>query len=460
MKIIFLQSLWYEWQAPMLLSAIAKEKGHSTQLYIEPDPERAAQLVYENRADLVAFSSITTGNMEYVFACAKEIKKKAAIPLVAGGPHVSLFYRDISLEYIDYLEVGEGELSFSVLLDVLEKGGTLDNVPGLYYSHGGKYVLNSPKMAVNLDKLPVVDRELYYKYAVFRYERVRLFYSGRGCKYACKHCCVPQLSKLNKEPQVRRRSPYSLVDEIVQVQKRYGLKAAFFQDDTFTQDKAWLRIFLPLYKEKVGKPLMCMSRAADITPEIADLLKLAGCVSVGIGIETSNEKTRESVLGRCESNQCILSAISLLKERHIKVTTFNMIGIPSENMADVKQTIAFNHDTKVDSPWGVLYQPYVKPSEGLTLSQNFFGNFYSRLGYDHPESTKMEKVQKLFPLYVKHPLLMKVFNKAIPAPAAYLLFASYSFLREIRVWRRSFFITLWVGMKNQIVYKKNYSQKG
>lgn len=259
---------------------------------------------------------------------------------------------------------------------------------------------------------------------------------------------------------MRRRSPYSLVDEIVQVQKRYGLKAAFFQDDTFTQDKAWLRIFLPLYKEKVGKPLMCMSRAADITPEIVDLLKLAGCVSVGIGIETSNEKTRESVLGRCESNQCILSAISLLKDRHIKVTTFNMIGIPSENMADVKQTIAFNHDTKVDSPWGVLYQPYVKPGEGLAPSQNFFGNFYSRLGYDHPESTKMEKVQKLFPLYVKHPLLMKIFNKAIPAPVAYFLFASYSFLREIRVWRRSFFITLWVGMKNQLVYKKNHGQKG
>ena len=459
MKIVFLQHLWYEWQAPMILSAIAKQKGHTAELYIEPNPITAALRVVERGADLVAFASVVTGNMDYVYACAKQIKEIAEIPIVAGGPHISLFYKNLSLEFIDYMEVGEGELSFAGLLDVLENKASIYNVPGLYYADKGSYRINQPKTIANLDTIPVVDRDLYYSYGVFRNEKVRLFYSGRGCKYSCKHCCVPLLSQLNCQPQVRRRAPDSLVDEILQIKQRYGLKAAFFQDDTFTQDPLWLEDFLPLYRDKIGKPLMCMSRAADITSRTAELLKAAGCVSVGIGIETSNEKTRMTVLGREEGNQYISEAISLLKNNGIKVTTFNMIGIPSETMQDVIDTIRFNHENRVDSPWGVLYQPYI--GKGKALSQNsYFGNFYSKLGYDHPESAHMEKVQKLLPLLVKGPRFINILIKVIPAPAAYLLFAAYSFLRDVRIWRRSFFITLWVGIKNQLVYRKNYGQKG
>ena len=47
MKIVFLQHLWYEWQAPMILSAIAKQKGHTAELYIEPNPITAALRVVE-----------------------------------------------------------------------------------------------------------------------------------------------------------------------------------------------------------------------------------------------------------------------------------------------------------------------------------------------------------------------------------------------------------------------------
>lgn len=455
MHIVFLQQLWYEWQAPMLLSAIAKQKGHSVRLFIEPDPERAARRIAGSHADLAVFSSIVTGNMDYVYACAEQIKARTKAFIVAGGPHISLFYKEISLEHIDYLGVGEGELFFAGLLDAIEHGTALRNVPGLYYKRMGEYVLNAPETVADLDKLPVPDRELYYSYAVFRREKVRLFYSGRGCKYACRHCCVPLLTELGGEARVRRRSPRSLVEEIVQVKDRYGLKAAFFQDDAFTQDADWLEAFLTLYKKKVGRPLMCMSRAGDITPEVANLLKSAGCVSVGIGVETANEKTRASVLGRYESNPCISNAISLLKDRHIKVTTFNMIGIPTEDMADVKETMQFNHNSRVDAPWGILYQPYVNGKRDAACGPNgFSGNFYSKLGYDHPQARQLEKTQKLFPLLVKHPFCMRILSKTITRPAAYLLFAAYSFWREVRIWRRSFLLTFIVGVKNQLLYRK------
>lgn len=457
MKIVFLQHLWYEWQAPMILSAIAKQKGHTAELFIDPNPRSAAQKICRYGADLVVFASITTGNMDYVYACAKQIKAVVNVPVVAGGPHISLFYKKLSLEHIDYMEVGEGELSFSGLLDALSKKTTLKDVPGLYYVDKGICRFNPPAAITDLDTIPVIDRDLYYMYRVFRKEKVRLFYSGRGCKFSCKHCCVPLLSQLNREPQVRRRSPNSMVEEILMVKQKYGLKAAFFQDDTFTQDPKWLEEFLPLYRDKVGKPLMCMSRAVDITPRVTELLKAAGCVSVGIGIETSNEKTRKEVLGRLERNRSISQAIGRLRSQGIKVTTFNMIGIPSETTVDVYKTIEFNHENQVDSPWGVLYQPYMSNgAEKAPLQNGYYGNFYSKLGYDHPDADYLEKIQKLFPLLVKNPRLINSLYKAIPDPAAYLLFAAYSFFREVRIWHRSFFLTLWTGIKNQLVYRKTY----
>lgn len=458
MKIIFLQQLWYEWQAPMIFSAIAKEKGHSTVMYIKPKPLLAAQTVIDHDADLIVFASIASGNMKYVYECAEAIKSHRDIPIIAGGVHISLFYHDISMQYINYLGVGEGETTFSTFLDYLENKISIELIPGLAYLEDSKLKVNTPKYVIDINEIPIIDRDLYYKYSVFRKEKVRMFYSGRGCLHNCSYCCVPILNKIDPTvPAIRKRKPDKLIDEILDVKKRFGLKASFFQDDTFIQDKRWLAFFLPLYKKYINKPFMCMARAADLDEDTINILAKNGCIGVGIGLETANETNRKVLLNRIESNSQIIRAIKLLKEKRIKVTTFNMIGIPGETKFDFENTIRLNQKIKVDSAWGVLFQPYVNLGLFNIQKRNkeASGNFYSELGYDCPDKRQIELIQKLFPLIVSHPRLQKVVFKIIPRFLAYYIFSFYSFYREIRIWKRSFIITLVIGLKNQVLYKKN-----
>ena len=448
MRIVFLQELWYEWQAPMLFSSIAKEKGHCTTLYIKSNPLEASKVAIKKEADLIVFSCVTSGNIDYVYKCAQAIKKKRNIPIIVGGPHITLYPNDVIMRDIDFLGVGEGELTFSMLLDYLHNKVSIEQIPGLAYVKEKQLIINPSKIVSNLNILPIMDRDLYYKYKLFKKEKVRMFYSGRGCIHNCSYCCVPQNDFL-----IRKRSPNDLILEILKVKDKYGLKAAFFQDDSFTQDKEWLNVFLPLYKKYVNKPLMCMSRAADLDSNIIELLSNNGCISIGIGLETSCEKTRMQILNRYESNTHFIEVIEKLREKKIRVTTFNMLGIPGETVEHITDTILFNNSLNVSSAWGVLYQPYKKISGYDIKSCVQTKNFYTNLGYTRQDGKQIESLQRVFPVVVKFPRLLKYANK-IPKIVGYFIFAFFSFYREVNIWRRSVIITFITGILNQIQYNK------
>ena len=455
MNILFLQDLWYEWQAPMLFSMIAKNKGHSTSLIIKPEPLAAAKYAAKSEPDLIVFSSVTSGSVDYVYQCSRIIKEMKEVPIIVGGIHITLYPNDICMDNINYLGVGEGEITFSLFLDYLENKITVDAVPGLAYMQNSHLIINSSQIIENLDELPLLDRDLYYKYILLKKEKVRMFYSGRGCLHNCSYCCVPLQSKQSSKLLIRKKSPQNMIDEILDVKNKYGMKAAFFQDDSFTQDKQWLTVFLPLYKKYVKKPFMCMSRAVDLDIATINLMADNGCVGIGIGLETACESTRTNILNRHETNQHFIDVIEHLKSKKIRITTFNMLGIPNETVENIFDTILFNHKLHIESSWGVLFQPYKKTKDCNLSSVESTKNFYSKLGYKREDGDKIESIQRLFPLIVKFPQLIKVSYK-IPKLLGYFVFAFISYYREINIWRRSWIITFIVGVKNQIQNNKKY----
>lgn len=440
----------------MIFSAIAKEKGHATSMIIESNVKKAVSKALLQIPDLIVFSNITSGNINFAYRCACLIKLKCDIPILVGGVFISLNHKHIDMKHIDMLGVGEGELMFSSLLDTHLQKRFYSMVPGLIYKNHDCRQINPPEFIQDIDKIPFLDRTLYYSYRVLRKEKVRMFYSGRGCRYNCSYCCVPILNRMDTSVQtIRRRSPYNLLNEILDVNNRWGMKAAFFQDDTFTQNIEWLEEFLPLYKKHVDKPFMCMTRANDIMREsTVDLLYKTGCKSVGIGIETANECIRYEYLNRKETNESILNTARYLQERKIRITTFNMIGIPKETLSDVNHTLEFNQKLKVNSAWAVFYQPYT--DENITDIKKFAqnSNFYSKLPGEHPDKNEMELIQKLFPYLVKYPVVSRFLHLKTVKYLSYFLFALHSFYREIHIWHRSFFLTLLIGIKNQLQYKK------
>ncbi len=69
----------------------------------------------------------------------------------------------------------------------------------------------------NLDKLPFVDRELYYKkYPYLAKLPVKKFLTMRGCPHKCTFCYNSTLMKMTKDKgqYLRQRSPDNVLEEI------------------------------------------------------------------------------------------------------------------------------------------------------------------------------------------------------------------------------------------------------
>lgn len=463
MKIVFVQDLYYEWQAPMQLSALAKKYGHECKMIIDNIPDKAVKKILENKPDLVVFSMIITGSHWYVIETSAKIKSQVNIPILIGGPHPTLCTYMIENPSIDFLCQGEGDLTFVMLLDKISKGGTLEDIPSLWYKdRENNVVKNKPAPLINLDELPFLDRELYYSYRIFRHEKSRYVYIGRGCKYDCSYCCVPAMRKVNGPgPKVRYRSPELVCDEITRVDMEYGIKYVSFQEDIFAQNSDWVKEFLNRYRKEVKKPFMCMLTATDINEKIVKKLWQAGCVSALLTVDTGDERVRRELLGRNTSNKEYINTVNLLKKYGIKISTINLLGLPGEDIEKAKTTIEFNRRLDVDYPWAMLYRPYpnteleekIVKMRLLDTQKSHLSkekNLYSKSLLLQPDIEKLENLQKLFSFTVKYPWLEKDFflRQKWAFKIYYNLFCLYSYFREVKFWKRSAFITFYLGIKN------------
>lgn len=94
--------------------------------------------------------------------------------------------------------------------------------------------------------------------------------------------------------------------------------------------------------------LSIATRPDCINEEIVKLLKTYTknyYVCVELGLQTSNENTGK-IINRAYSNEDFSKAVLLLNKNNIDVITHLMVGLPNENLDDIKNTVNFinNHD--------------------------------------------------------------------------------------------------------------------
>lgn len=70
-------------------------------------------------------------------------------------------------------------------------------------------------------------------------------------------------------------------------------------------------------------------------------------VCVELGLQTSNEKTAQFI-NRGYSNSCFTNAVQLLKQYGIEVVVHIMIGLPGEDEIDLKNTVKFINEHKIN----------------------------------------------------------------------------------------------------------------
>lgn len=364
--------------------------------------------------DLLCYSAISA-EIDLYAGFDRFVKERSTIRSIIGGPGATYDWGICQRTTIDAQCVGEGERA----LEEFVHGG---------FDGGGNVIVGDAEAPedlhplLDLDSLPLPERELVYsRDALLRNNGSKQFLSGRGCPYTCTYCFNNRFNKVfaDRGKIVRKKSVTCLVDEILQVQQKYGLKNVVFQDDTFIANRAWFEAFCELYPVKVGLPYTCNIRANLVTREVVELLKQSGCRAVNWSIETGNDRLRNEVLKRGMLESQILETGALLREARIPNRIGNMLGLPGETFENMLETVQLNVRAKpglalanifvpytsLDLTEYALREGYLSEEAAERLPKDYFTT--SVLNYSDRDRMRIRKLMCLFPVLVKHPFLLR-----------------------------------------------------
>ncbi len=354
MKITFVGIGW-EQLGISLLSAIAKQYGHSVGLAFSvslfndrynfnvpvlssffDDTKDVLDAIEKQQPDVLVFSPLTC---TYQWMLAVAVAAKQILPnlkVVFGGVHVSAVPElVISREEVDFVCVGEGDIAFPMILQVIEKRLYGKIIPNTRYKLPDGKIIIGPQTGFiqDLDSLPIFDKPLWEDY--MRLGDIYFTLASRGCPNRCSYCFNSYFASLHGNSPigyVRHRSPEHMLAELRFAKKRYRLKIIEFEDDVFTLNKRWLKEFLYKYKKEIGIPFQCLSHPLYMNNEVARLLADAGCIYVQMGVQSMHDGYKRSVLNRYETQAHIESALNAMRRYNIKVKLDHMFGLPDEPM--------------------------------------------------------------------------------------------------------------------------------
>jgi radical SAM superfamily enzyme YgiQ (UPF0313 family) len=363
----------------MELSALAKRDrpDRTTHLaLIERDD--VVSIARDIRPHVVACSAITGSHNQYLktLAAIKEALPESFV--ILGGPYCSTFPDAITQNrFLDAIGIMECDEAWPVLLDKLDGGGDIHDVPNILTQENAsarlvKDIATGQTMARpdsymgrfgDLDGLPYLDRALVYDNTAFLYRFKRTHMAGRGCPYRCQYCFEQDWNKMfeGKGKMLQRYSVDRFLDELELVGQQYDTRFWKFYDDvfpTFPSDIPWLEEFAEKYRSRIGLPFNCLTRCDLVVkkPEVVDLLKEAGCASVTMSVESGNAFIRDHIITRDMEDSEIREAFALCEKKGIHTFANAILGIPGPLLPDVhdpafdEKVAEIESDTKYFNP--------------------------------------------------------------------------------------------------------------
>lgn len=355
-------------------------------MIIDVDADRVsekdlAKLLSEENYGLAGITT-TTPTFNNAIYLTDLVKKYSRVKTVLGGIHVTnMPDESISIESVDFVVKGEGELTLLELAKALEEGTDLDKIDGLFYKKNGQVIKNQERQLVeDLDSLPFPARHLFrhqnYNYPDALVKPVMPIMTSRGCPAACSFCT----SKTIFKRKFRVRSAKNVVAEIEHLIESFGIKEIHIWDDNFiTQRKRVFEIRDEIKKKNIKIKFSFPNglRADYVDLELLRALKDMGTYSIAFGVESGNQKILDRVNKGLKLER-IESVFRLAKKTGLETWAFFMIGLPGDTAETIKDTINFAIKLNPDVakfhllkpfPGSEIYDEFL--AKGLLLGKDF-----------------------------------------------------------------------------------------
>jgi radical SAM superfamily enzyme YgiQ (UPF0313 family) len=79
---------------------------------------------------------------------------------------------------------------------------------------------------------------------------------------------------------------------------------------------------------------------------------------IHIGLESGSERVRREILHRNYSNEDVIRTVTQARAQGLRVSLFNLIGIPGETVADFEMTVRMNRICRPDWHYTSIFYPY------------------------------------------------------------------------------------------------------
>jgi len=307
----------------------------------------------EFQPDWVVMNVATPTLSKDLEVCQVAKQVSPSIVTVAKGAHFLTRSRETLERFpaLDLIIRGEPEHTLQELLEEKRR----DEIRGLAWREhaSGRIIVNEDRpFNTNLDSLPYPARHLIDNQRYSRPDNGQLqavINVSRGCPYDCFFCLATTVSG----KAVRRRSPGSIIGEILECVDKYRIRQFLFWSDLFNLDRDWVCALCRAIIESGLKIIWASNTRADTMDEdLARLMRRAGCRLVSMGVESGSQEMLNRIGKRIDLEQ-IRKASLALKKAGIQQYTYYIIGLPWDTEETVEQTIRFA--IELDSDYAIFF---------------------------------------------------------------------------------------------------------
>ncbi len=345
--------------APLGLLSIAaylEQQGHEVVVHdcLGPDavadPLANAKFVLSYKPDIVGFSATTSGFLDGYEMAAHIKETDPQVRTIFGGVHISALGSQLLGRFaqIDYLAIGEGEVTLSQLAAGLDQR----EISGLVWRDGDAIVTNPQRQHIeNLDDLPFPAYEKLsgfpkgYRLPLFSYIQTpgATMVTSRGCPFQCSYC-----DRSVFKQGYRYNSAEYIYNHMKYLRTRFGVRHLNIYDDLFTLNRKRIAELCRLLVEQpLGIQFNCAVRVRHADDDLLKMLRGAGCLMVSVGIETGDPDLLEEHKPGVYLEE-VKDTVRRIKKAGLRAKGLFMMGLPGETAASVQKTSDFVMELGLD----------------------------------------------------------------------------------------------------------------
>ncbi|MFC1850576.1 B12-binding domain-containing radical SAM protein, partial [candidate division CSSED10-310 bacterium] len=292
--------------------------------------------------------------------------RNSNVPIVWGGVHASLMpEQTLQSLFADIVVTGEGEESFSEIVEALEQGTPLKRIKGICYQENGEFRSTGQRQFIDIDAFPFLSYHLIdidrYRRTLFGIDHISIN-SSRGCTMGCKFCWDPVMHKR----KWRAMKPATVLNHIERFVSEYGIRGFLFTDDNFFLDMKRAREIMEGVVDlklnlSIGKLQIRADTVCRMDEDWFQLLLQANVKRLMIGAESGSQRILD-LINKGQTIEMVIEANRKLAAYPIVPKFLFMMGLPTETPQDLKKSIELSgrltsENSKAEASFNI-FAPY------------------------------------------------------------------------------------------------------